>query len=366
MKIHIRLGLHFIFSLFLYILFVGAILTIILEFFIPLIGITEKHNMYDFFVLCICLATLICSSLLYGWYIGKPLFFMISWIHRLAQGNYSSPENIELIYKKNSTQLKGPYRLYEDVIINLNNLTTKLKESEMERKRLDDMKQQWMAGISHDLKTPLTYVTGYSALLLSTEHDWSEEEKRTFLHEINEKGIHMESLIDDLNITFRLTNSEIPLSKEEVDMIEFMRRVVAHITNDPRASQHHFHFSAPETNITLAIDAKLLQRALQNILTNCLLHNPIGTNITTSLFVGENIHIVIKDNGAGMDDITLRNLFKQYYRGTTTNVSSEGTGLGMTIAKKIITAHGGNIRVTSRLEEGTTFDITLPFISPSS
>lgn len=365
MKIHMRLGLHFIFSLFLYLIFVGTILMIALEFLIPLIGITEKHSMYDFFVLCIFICTLICSSLLYGWYVGKPLFFMISWIYSLAKGNYHKPENMHLIYKKNSAQLKGPYRLYKDVIINLESLTTRLKEIEIERTRLDDRKQEWLAGISHDLKTPLTYITGYSALLLSAEHEWNEGEKQKFLQEINEKGMHMESLIADLNLSFRLTDSEIPLMKEETNIIEFTRQAIAHITNDPRASQHHFHFFSDETSIIIMVDQKLLHRSLQNILTNCLLHNPVGTEIKTSIFVDEHVHITITDNGAGMDEITVHNLFKKYYRGTTTNVSSEGTGLGMTIAEKIITSHGGTIHVTSNLGEGTTFHTTLPFTTKS-
>ncbi|MEN1935214.1 HAMP domain-containing sensor histidine kinase [Paenibacillus sp. 102] len=361
MKINIRLSLHFILSLFICLIFMGITLMITFELIFPLVGMTEKNNAYDVIVILIFICTLILGSIVYGWYIGKPLFIIISWISTLAKGHYDEkPTKTHHIYNKKSNTLKGPYRLYKDVILNIEYLASKLREIEIERNRLDNMKQEWIAGISHDLKTPLTYITGYSTLMLSREHQWSEEEKQKFLQEIKEKGAHMEELIADLNLSFRLNDSQIPLVEEQTNIVEFTRRIVADITNNPCSSQYHFHFHTDVTNIVIPIDTKLLYRSLQNLLMNCVLHNPIGTHIKTSIYLDENVQIIIEDNGIGMDEVTVRNIFKQYYRGTTTHVSSEGTGLGMTIAHKIISAHGGSIQVESKVNLGTSLYITLP------
>ncbi|MDZ5607831.1 HAMP domain-containing sensor histidine kinase [Bacillus pseudomycoides] len=222
------------------------------------------------------------------------------------------------------------------------------------------MKREWMAGISHDLKTPLTYITGYSALMLSPDHTWSQEENEKFLQEIQQKGDHMKELIEDLNLSFRLQDSQIPLRKEKINIVEFTRRLIADITNDPRSQHYHFSFQSDKTNIMIPIDTKLLHRSLQNLFMNAILHNPVETTIHTSILLNNDVHIIIEDTGTGMDEKTVQNLFKQYYRGTTTNVSSEGTGLGMAIAHKIITAHGGTIHVASEIGKGSKIHITLP------
>ncbi|WP_407639476.1 sensor histidine kinase [Bacillus gaemokensis] len=340
----------------------GIAMAITMEIILPFIRVNEETNMAALIVFGLFICTLIFGGIIYGWYIGKPLFRMISWIHHLAEGSYVTPENTKQMYNKKTGKLKGPYRLYKDVFYNIEHLTNRLREIETEREQLEKMKREWMAGISHDLKTPLTYITGYSTLMLSPDHEWSQEEKEKFLQEIQQKGDHMKDLIEDLNLSFRLHDSQIPLKKEETNIVEFTRRMIADITNDPRSAHYHFSFQANETNITIPIDTKLFHRSLQNLLMNAILHNPVETKIHTSILLKETVHIIIEDTGAGMDEMTVQNLFKQYYRGTTTNVSSEGTGLGMAIAHKIITAHGGTIHVDSEIERGTKIHITLPIL----
>ncbi|MEK3889467.1 ATP-binding protein [Bacillus sp. FSL K6-3431] len=94
---------------------------------------------------------------------------------------------------------------------------------------------------------------------------------------------------------------------------------------------------------------------------NLILHNPEHTDIYTQLSDhNENVVICIIDNGVGMPTHTIENLFQQYYRGTTTDSSFEGTGLGMEIVYKLVQAHGGTISVESELSKGTSFHIILP------
>ncbi|MBC6972480.1 HAMP domain-containing histidine kinase [Bacillus sp. Xin] len=360
MKIGFRLGFHFIRSLCIGTFFMSIFMAIFMEGILPLIGIgKDDKDTEALIVFSLFICTLLIGAIVYGWHISKPLFRMISWINQLAEGSYVTSANTKQMYKKKTRKLKGPYRLYKDVFLNIEQLTNRLREIETEREQLEKMKREWMAGISHDLKTPLTYITGYSALMLSPDHTWSHEEKEKFLQEIQQKGDHMKELIEDLNLSFRLQDSQIPLRKEEINIVEFTRRLIADITNDPRSQHYHFSFESINTNIMIPIDTKLFHRSLQNLFMNAILHNPPETKIHTSILLQEDIHIIIEDTGAGMDELTVQNLFKQYYRGTNTNASNEGTGLGMTIAHKIITAHGGTIRVTSKIGTGSKIHIIL-------
>jgi len=104
-----------------------------------------------------------------------------------------------------------------------------------------------------------------------------------------------------------------------------------------------------------------MQRILQNILMNSILHNPEHTDIYTQLSDNEeSVVIHIMDNGIGMSTHMIENLFQQYYRGTTTDSSTEGTGLGMAIVYKLVHAHNGTISVESEPSKGTAFNIILP------
>lgn len=136
---------------------------------------------------------------------------------------------------------------------------------------------------------------------------------------------------------------------------------MADISNNPQAGSYHLHFQADSPAIHVDFDSKFMQRILQNIMMNSVLHNPEHTDIYVQIAdSGEHAVIRIKDNGVGMPAHTVEHLFHQYYRGTTTDSSSEGTGLGMAIVYKLVQAHDGTITVESEPSKGTTFTVLLP------
>lgn len=300
------------------------------------------------------------SLIIYGWYIGKPIYYMIQWIHHLANGNYYPPVQHNNIYSKKTHKLKGPYRVYKELIDHLETLTQTLENNHREREKLDRMKKEWIAGISHDLKTPLTYITGYSTMLLSNRFQWSEEKQEQFLLEIHGKAEHMNELIQDLNLSFRLEGAHFPLEMENKDVVELVRRTVADVASTPWANGYHLSFETVETQLDMQIDPKLFQRALRNLLVNSVTHNPKGTRIRVTLQKLTDLKITIEDNGKGMDKETIDHLFRKYYRGTSTDAILEGTGLGMAVAQQLISAYNGDIRVKSRINEGTTMQVLLP------
>lgn len=278
----------------------------------------------------------------------------------MAEGDFTSFRDYERICKRNG-KLKMRYRLYKEVIEHLSDMRTQLEMARVERAEVEEAKRNWIAGISHDLKTPLTYIKGYSTLLLNRDYQWSVEEQRNFIEEIDTKGVHMEQLVEDLNLAMRFDGSQpIPIKKTTQDLITFTRNVVTEMSNDLRAHIHHFELRADEP-LLVAFDHKLLKRALQNLYMNAVVHNESPVHILTSIEQQQRqVVLTIQDDGIGMTEETVRNVFNQYYRGTTTEQTSEGTGLGVAIVKSLIEAHGGTIEVKSAYQKGTTVTITLP------
>lgn len=361
MRIKTRFTFHLALGLILWMLATGFSILIILEGILPLLDIIVGINTEGILVGWIfAISTIICIGL-FGWYFGGPIGFIMSWILQLSQEHYKQPIGLQKIYTRKG-KFRMRYLLYKEVLQYLQSLAEKLQANEIERKKIEQAKQEWIAGISHDLKTPLTYITGYSTLLLNNQYEWSKEEAHSFLQEICDMGEHMEELIRDLSLVLQLNSVEgVPLNKMNQDLVEFTKRIVADISNNPQASNYKLHFKTDAPVINVEFDHKFMHRILQNILMNSILHNPEQTNIYTQLSENdENVIIHITDDGVGMPAHMIENLFQQYYRGTTTDTSSDGTGLGMAIVYNLVHAHEGTISVESEPSKGTLFNIILP------
>jgi signal transduction histidine kinase len=310
-------------------------------------------------------------AIFFGRRMGAPIMHMMHWIQNLADKTYSEPTDKQGIPKSkinHDGDLRKPYRIYRDVFLALENLAFSLQQSDLERKRMEKTREEWITGITHDLRTPLSSVKGYADLFAAAEYDWTDREIRQFGNVISEKATYMEELIDDLGLTFRLKNADLPLNRSSVNIVEIVRRVVIDLINNPRTEGQTVLFENDVDTLVYPVDTKWITRALDNLLTNSVLHNPVGTTISVSIqslcekdLPYSGVCIEIRDNGAGMDKETVDRLFDRYYRGTNTSDHQvEGSGLGAAISKQIIEAHGGNISVESRLGWGTVIVIELP------
>ncbi|MEK3889483.1 sensor histidine kinase [Bacillus sp. FSL K6-3431] len=323
---------------------------------------TISHSLVITFILLFLL--LLLGTFWYARKFGVPLIMMMKWINNLGKGVYEHPtdphQHNVLLNKKG--KLKRKYRLYRDFITTLNQLTETLKENESERLKRTQTREEWISGISHDLKTPLASVAGYSQMLESENYSWSEKETREFAKVISEKSSYMMELLEDLTLTYRLRNQALPIVKEDVDLNEFIRRTIIHFINDPGNSEMEFNFQPFHETISAFIDPKWFQRIIDNLIANAIKYNPSGTAITVSISLIEHHLVIIKieDNGIGMNSETLDKLFQRYYRGTNTSDTGSGTGLGMAITKQLVQLHNGSIQVKSIPSKGTTIRIILP------
>jgi signal transduction histidine kinase len=303
------------------------------------------------------------------WYarkFGVPLITMMKWIQNLGSGLFEQPHDLHqrpmMLNKKG--KLKRKYRLYKDLIATLSQLTEILKQNEVQRRKMKQTREEWISGLSHDLKTPLSSISGYAQMLESENYSWTEAETREFAGIITEKSTYMMNLLEDLTLTYRLKNQALPIAKELVDMNEFIRLTIIHSINDPTNNEKEFIFQPHNGTIFASIDPKWFQRIIDNLLANAIKYNPSGTVITVSISSIEQhlMMITIEDDGIGMDNETLNKLFHRYYRGTNTSDSSSGTGLGMAITKQLVHLHGGSINVKSSPQKGTTVRIILPLL----
>ncbi|MGP7818080.1 sensor histidine kinase [Niallia sp. 01092] len=325
---------------------------------------TVKSTTFIIFVLGLIL--LISGTIWYASKFGIPLLTMMNWIKNLGDGNYQEPldQHQRPVMLKKNGKLKRKYRLYKDLIVTLSQLTETLQKNKQQSLKITQTREEWISGLSHDLKTPLATISGYAEMLKSKQYSWREEEVKAFSSTIAEKSTYMKELLEDLTITYQLKNEALPIAKEKVDMNEFIRRIVIHYINDPTSDDKEFIFHPYHQTVEASIDPKWFQRIIDNLIANAMKYNPAQTTITVSVTLIEQhlVVITIKDNGKGMDNETLAKLFNRYYRGTDTTSSDNGTGLGMAITKKLVELHGGSINVKSQLNEGTTVRIILPVL----
>jgi signal transduction histidine kinase len=348
-----KLFIQFTLSFVLHQILLMLVLSIPGAFYIMLLN--EPDNQTLIIVLSwTAVAFYILYCLFYGYFFARPMYNVLRQIEILSKGGYLFPKQAKPFLES---------RIYRQVNMHLQSLSGILQENAKKRTEFDQLRQEWAAGVTHDLKTPLSYISGYTDMLLSAEHSWNDRERTEFLQLIKSKSDHMEQLISDLGIAFQMDQSlDIKNKFEQVELVELLRRVIAETSSMPTDKIDTFDFIEHDETIHAKGDEALFRRAFTNLIINAVEHNPSGTTVKITIRKTDTVDITIEDNGRGIDEETLNHLFDRYYRGTSTEAPAGSTGLGMAIAKQIITAFDGTIELNSQLNHGTTFIVKFPSI----
>lgn len=284
-------------------------------------------------------------GILYGFWTTHIMNRLTTSIREISSRNYL-PVNINGAYK--------------DLYLSLNTLDSEIKESDRLREQTDTMRKEWIANITHDLKTPLSPIKGY-AELLQEDGIKTEEQRKQYSQVILKNVSFMESLIHDLKLTYQLDNGMIPLNLQEQNFIRFLKELVIELLNNPEYEQRTIGFESSVETFLFTFDPVLLTRVFQNIILNSFVHGDENTTVSLQISVSDTMLLInVSDNGMGMSEEETHSIFQRYYRGTNTEPKSGGTGLGLAIAKSITELHGGIITVSSTPLIGTSFHIQFP------
>lgn len=297
------------------------------------------------------LLLIFCFSFLF---MAGYVFWLTRHLGRIAKG-------IEAISMRSFTFLdqKG---VFGEIYGALNLMDAQLCHSDKVKQDTERLRREWIANITHDLKTPLSPIKGYAELLMQ-DPDQSPDQSsvREYGRIILKNANYTEKMINDLKLTYQLDCGAAPYHPKKVRLVRFLKERVIDIVNDPAFRNRKILFENEMQECEIQLDMDLFRRALDNLIINALTHNPPETEVKIRIGAEAEtrVWICISDNGAGMDEEELSELFNRYYRGTSTKEKPEGSGLGLAIAKQIITLHGGEINVKSRPGEGTSFTVEL-------
>lgn len=236
-----------------------------------------------------------------------------------------------------------------DLINSINNLSQSIKEQENIRKRLT-------GDISHELKTPLTNIQSHLEAMI--DGVWEPTEER--LLSVKEEAERLSSLVSDMQKLNRYDESSIKLKKDNVNISDIICFVIFQFSN--LAKSKNIKIEYEKKNINLYCDKDKITQALVNILSNAIRYSNEGSTIFIEERLKDNkVIISMEDQGIGISEEDLKYVFERFYRADKSRTrATGGTGIGLTIVKSIVSSHGGEVKLESKLGEGSKFTIILP------
>ncbi|MFA5700723.1 MAG: PAS domain-containing sensor histidine kinase [Desulfuromonas sp.] len=224
---------------------------------------------------------------------------------------------------------------------------------------LEQRKVEFLSTATHNLKTPITAISGYAELLLAQEQ-LPAEQQHEFLTYIYDKAWHLDHMLDNLLALRRVENGRaLSLHRGHHSVDEILQPVRKLCHELP--ARVSFKFDIEQAETCLYVDLKKIYQALENIIDNAVKFSSENGIIRISAKrEGERYVFKIQDEGAGMSEEELNHIFDRFYRAQSWGQTTPGIGLGMSLVKQVITAHGGNIEVQSKQHQGCTVTFDLP------
>ncbi|MBP1991122.1 sensor histidine kinase [Paenibacillus eucommiae] len=272
--------------------------------------------------------------------IVKPVKKLTEATHKIVGGNYQ----IEMDVSR------------RDEIGNLARDFTLMAQS---LKQLDDMRQEFVANVSHEIQSPLTSIQGFAQSILDKET--TPEEAERYLHIIEEESSRLSSLSKQL-LTLAALDKEVNVMKLTAFRLDEQIRQVL-IATEWHWTEKALLVEPDLPEIVISADSQLLYQVWFNLITNSIKFSHPGDTIQVEILVEHDIVVKISDTGIGIPEAELDSIFQRFYKADKArNRSLSGSGLGLSIAKKIIELHHGSIEVHSELGKGTTFIVRLPHV----
>ena len=245
---------------------------------------------------------------------------------------------------------------------NFEEMRIRLKESTEEKIQYDKESKELISNISHDLKTPITAIKGYAEGLMEGVAS-SPEKRDKYIRTIYNKANDMDRLINELTFYSKIDTNKIPYTFSKINVANYFRDCVEEVGLELEARGIELgYFNFVDEDVMVIADAEQMKRVINNIIGNSLKYMDKKNGIINIriLDVGDFVQVEIEDNGKGIGQKELPYIFDRFYRtDSSRNSSKGGSGIGLSIVKKIIEDHGGKIWATSKLGIGTEIHFVL-------
>ena len=225
--------------------------------------------------------------------------------------------------------------------------------------KLERVRQEFLSNVSHELKTPLTAIVAFVETLEAGALDDRENSER-FLEIIRKNAARMQNLIDDILELSAIEAGNVGVKAEEIELSPLINDVIMSLAAKASSRDITVSNHVP-TDTVVFLDPRRLEQMLTNLVDNAIKFNRDGGMVTIACEAGTRTRIFVKDTGEGIPAQHLERLFERFYRvDRARSRAMGGTGLGLAIVKHLARAHGGEVRVSSELGQGSTFEIDLP------
>lgn len=260
---------------------------------------------------------------------------------KIAEGDY----NISL--NKNTEEL-GPY---SELVESVNHMAVELN-------RMEKMRQEFISNVSHEIQSPLTSIRGFARALRNEK--LSAESRLHYLDIIESESMRLSKLSDNLLRLASLEADTIKLEPRVYRLDKQIRLIV--LSCEPQWSEKELHMDVALEDVEIKADEDMMSQAFINLIHNSIKFTPEGGQVSIALYKQEHmITFKISDTGMGMAEEDTSRIFERFYKADKSrNPSVKGSGLGLSIVKKIVELHLGTIEVKSKSGQGTTFTVSLP------
>lgn len=240
--------------------------------------------------------------------------------------------------------------------------TKELRRSNAQLQRLDEVKDEFISMASHQLRTPLTSIKGYLSMMVDGDMGRVSPKQKDVLEEALTSSERMVRLIGDFLNVSRLQTGKFVIEKSPVDLAVLIGNEIDSLEQSAAGRGLKFRYKKPKKVPVISIDENKIQQVVMNFIDNAIYYSKEGDVITVTLSdLGDMLEFTVKDTGIGVPEEEQAGLFGKFFRASNARQQRpDGTGVGLFLAKKVVTDHGGEIIFSSREGKGSTFGFKLP------
>ena len=261
-----------------------------------------------------------------------------------------------LIRPINTLDLENP--LEQEMYPELQPLLERIEQSNKEKEAMAAMRREFSANVSHELKTPLTSISGYAEIM--KDGLVRQEDMQHFSEKIYQEASRLITLVEDIIKLSRLDEGRVELEKEEVDLYELSREIISRLA--PQAAKNQVRLELTGESVKYTGIRQILDEMIYNITENAIKYNNPGGKV--SVWAGNTLQgkkVVVTDDGIGIPEDQIDRIFERFYRVDKSHSKERGgTGLGLSIVKHGVMLHHGEVHVESKLGEGTRIELVFP------